>query len=350
MANFVSGLAQTAVRAAPFAAKVLADKQARDAAQRKELLAQLHQQSVDNTAQVDAMIRAGLGVANIGKLNAETLKLREPTPEKRTYDPVRGVMVNETQGTAAPVAGLPDRPVPPKAPGNIDPLSPQGIDAAAARAGKVAAAEAPFKKDPNAPPAAKPTESQEKSYLFYNLMEKAQPQINAAMTSGKVRKAAVSAYLMAPEIAQPALNSQLTSEEQSLIRAFRDFAAGVLRKESGAAVTPGELREVWGRYGPGFGDDPALDKQKSDARQQYMDSMRDIAAPALEYYNKHRAAPADAGNIDLRTSSGGADAEAAWAAKNPPKPGESFESYHARYLNATQPDASSGRSVPDGRP
>ena len=82
MANFVSGLAQTAVRAAPFAAKVLADKQARDAAQRKELLAQLHQQSVDNTAQVDAMIRAGLGVANIGKLNAETLKLREPTPDK----------------------------------------------------------------------------------------------------------------------------------------------------------------------------------------------------------------------------------------------------------------------------
>lgn len=141
--------------------------------------------------------------------------------------------------------------------------------------------------------AVKLTEPQEKSYLFYNLMEKSQPQIDEAMTSGKVRKLAISSYISAPSgAAQALVNSQLNTEEQSLVRAFRDFAAGVLRKESGAAVTPDELREVWGRYGPGFGDQPDLDTQKSQARIDYMNTMRDQALPAIEYYSKRKGSPA----------------------------------------------------------
>lgn len=145
--------------------------------------------------------------------------------------------------------------------------------------------------------AAKLTEPQEKSYLFYNLMEKAQPQIDAAMGSKKVRKLAVSAYLNAPSgVPQALANGALNTEEQSLIRSFRDFAAGVLRKESGAAVTPDELREVWGRYGPGFGDEPETDAEKSQGRINYMNTMRDQALPAIEYYAKRKGAPGGAGN------------------------------------------------------
>lgn len=141
----------------------------------------------------------------------------------------------------------------------------------------------------------KPTESQEKSYLFYNLMKSAQPQIEAAMRSGKVRKAAVTAYINAQSVpgvgglVEAGVNSKLTPEEQSLVRSFRDFAAGVLRKESGAAVTAGELREVWARFGPGFGDNPALDDEKSKSRTAYMESMRNVALPAIEYYQKRNS-------------------------------------------------------------
>lgn len=148
--------------------------------------------------------------------------------------------------------------------------------------------------------ATKLTEPQEKSYLFYNLMEKAQPQIDRAMTGGMVRKLAVSAYLNAPEMAQPLLNAKLNTEEQSLIRSFRDFAAGVLRKESGAAVTTSELREVWGRYGPGFGDQPGLDEEKSQARLDYMDAMKNQAGPAMEFYAKRQRGAAPSGGAASR--------------------------------------------------
>lgn len=128
------------------------------------------------------------------------------------------------------------------------------------------------------------TEPQEKSHLFYKLMADSDPLITAAMTSGRVRKGAVSAYINAPDAGKPLVQSQLNPQEQSLIRSFKDFAAGVLRKESGAAVTTGELKEVWERYGPGFGDNPQLDVEKANARASYMETMKQQAGPALKFY------------------------------------------------------------------
>lgn len=171
--------------------------------------------------------------------------------------------------------------------------------------------------------AAKLTEPQEKSHLFYKLMADAEPQIDKAMRSGMVRKAAISAFILTPSQLKPLAQSGLNAQEQSLIRSFKDFAAGVLRKESGAAVTPDELREVWDRYGPGFGDDPSLDVEKSTARQSYMATMKQQAGPALKFYESQSRGRAP-------TTSG--DAESAWAAKHPPHAGESFEQYHARFL------------------
>lgn len=143
-----------------------------------------------------------------------------------------------------------------------------------------------FKQD--AVPAVRPpTEPQEKSYLFYTLMQNAQPDIDAAMSSGKVRADRVTAYLRAGPLDFLA-NRALSPEEQKLIRAAREFAAGVLRKESGAAVTKDELNQVWDRYFITSGDKPELDLSKADARQAYMDSMAEMAGPALTYYQKRR--------------------------------------------------------------
>lgn len=221
---------------------------------------------------------------------AQTRKLNEPVVRARpqTVSPGEGVWNEEKQAYEVPVAAPP-----PAAPsltfqtlGGVDGQPPKIVALNPKTGEKV-------REIGDAKPtgsAAKLTEPQEKSYLFYNLMEKSQPQIDTAMKSGNVRKLAVSAYLNAPGMAQPAANALLNADEQSLIRSFRDFAAGVLRKESGAAVTHDELREVWGRYGPGFGDDPRLDTEKSQARIDYMNTMKQQALPAIEFYGRKQGA------------------------------------------------------------
>lgn len=149
---------------------------------------------------------------------------------------------------------------------------------------------------------AKLTESQEKSYLFYNLMKNAEPEIIGALASARIRPTAVSTYLGANSVAdipvvgkavgavaKPLANANLNEEEQKLIRAGKDFAAGVLRKESGAAVTNSELMETMERYFPGmFGDKPGMTEAKNRARQQYMQTMEQEATPAIQYYSRQK--------------------------------------------------------------
>lgn len=151
---------------------------------------------------------------------------------------------------------------------------------------------------------AKLTGDQEKSYIYYNLMKNAEPSIAAALGTGRIRPAAVSAYLGANAVsdipllgkaigvvAKPAANANLNDEEQQLIRAGKDFAAGVLRKESGAAVTNSELMEVMDRYFPGmFGDKPGLTGAKGEARAQYMKTMEQEAGPAIQFYGRQKGA------------------------------------------------------------
>ena len=125
---------------------------------------------------------------------------------------------------------------------------------------------------------------QEKSYLFYNLMDKALPRMNEALATKKVRPAAITAFMQSPGFASDLVNTGLNEEEQSYLRNLQDFAAGVLRKESGAAITHSELKDVFRRYASGFGDVPATETQKAAAAQEYLDSMRTLAGPAVEYY------------------------------------------------------------------
>jgi hypothetical protein len=150
---------------------------------------------------------------------------------------------------------------------------------------------------------AKLTDPQEKSFLFYNLMKNAEPEITASLQSGTIRPSAVTAFLTAGQlgdvpligkavgaVAKPAANANLNEEEQKLIRAGKDFTAGVLRKESGAAVTASELAETMERYFPGmFGDKPGLTTAKNLARQQYMKTMEQEATPAIRYYGAQSA-------------------------------------------------------------
>lgn len=276
MGNFFSGIAQTAVKAAPFAAQVVAQREAKEKADRAAALAQLRAQSQDNTASVLANIRAGEGLANIGKLNAETTKLQQPTP-KRTYDPIRGVMVDEAAGTASPIAGLPDRPTPPRARGNIDPLSPEGIAAGASRAGAVAKAEAPFKKDPNAPPVQRPRQPSEfanKAALIYQRAADAATRLEPFYQRGAPIKAGAGKI---PVIG----NYVLSPEEQVMNQAAETVASAILRLESGAAISESEVKSYAKQFLPQPGDSPEVRADKHQTLQTQLERIKAAAGPAM---------------------------------------------------------------------
>lgn len=137
---------------------------------------------------------------------------------------------------------------------------------------------------------AKLTEAQEKSYLFRNLMRNAEPDIDRTIAGGKIRPAALTAYLNSGP-ADIGINALLNEDEQVLMRAARDFTAGVLRKESGAAVTHGEIKQTLDRFFPGFGDKGPVGASKTAARKAYMQTMDDEAMPADEFYRMKKGTP-----------------------------------------------------------
>ena len=69
------------------------------------------------------------------------------------------------------------------------------------------------------------------------------------------------------------VNYGASANDQMYFNAARLFAAGVLRKETGAAMTPGEVLDVAERFFPTPGDRPQVIEQKARARQQIISSI-----------------------------------------------------------------------------
>ncbi len=128
-----------------------------------------------------------------------------------------------------------------------------------------------------------PTEAQEKSHIFYNLMATSAPEIDSLIAGGNVRPDMVTLALRSG-VLDFAANRLLNDDEQKLIRAARDFTAGVLRKESGAAIKNDEILNTFQRYIPLSGEGDAVANAKKAARANYMRTMERSALPALNYY------------------------------------------------------------------
>lgn len=124
-----------------------------------------------------------------------------------------------------------------------------------------------------------PTGSQEQSYLYSKLLEGG----NATMEQFKnqINPNKIGAYVNSKWM-KPAL----TPEEQQFVVGARDFAAGVLRKESGAAIKDEELRDVMARYIDMPLDAPATRELKRKNRTRYEQSMHKLAMPARAYYGE----------------------------------------------------------------
>lgn len=69
------------------------------------------------------------------------------------------------------------------------------------------------------------------------------------------------------------VNYGASANDQMYFNAARLFAAGVLRKETGAAMTPGEVLDVAERFFPTPFDRPQVIEQKARARQQIISSL-----------------------------------------------------------------------------
>lgn len=140
-------------------------------------------------------------------------------------------------------------------------------------------------------PPTRPTEAQEKSAFFYSMMDRGFKEMQGIenpppLPDGQQQPSQVRGWAIQTALRTPigAGNIVLNEAEQVYLRAAREFAAGVLRKESGAAVTPNELRDVFARYIEAPGDGPQVRAAKQAARLAITKDMERQALPASRYY------------------------------------------------------------------
>jgi len=138
-------------------------------------------------------------------------------------------------------------------------------------------------------PPARPTEAQEKSFLFAQRMAAANPIIE--QYGPKARLDRISAALAADNAVTRAIaNRMLNDEEQQLVVAIRQFAEPILRKNTGAAFNKEEIGWVESQVIPVSGDSEATQKYKSASRMRELETFNNIALPASRYYSQFGAA------------------------------------------------------------
>lgn len=158
---------------------------------------------------------------------------------------------------------------------NIDPLSDVGISRAAQRAGAVARAEAPYKKDPKAPPVPKqPNESNTKAAGMLHRVIPAGQAINKFDDRKTLDALAAKAGMLG--------NWASTPEGRQLTVAAQAWIYSVLRPESGATLGDKELESYNRTYIPQPGDDDATLAMKRQNRRLAEEGVAIQAGPAFK--------------------------------------------------------------------
>ena len=138
-------------------------------------------------------------------------------------------------------------------------------------------------------PPQRPTEAQEKSFLFAQRMTAANPIIE--QYGPKARLDRLSAALAADNaVTRAVTNRMLSDEEQQLVVAIRQFAEPILRKNTGAAFNKEEIGWIESQVIPVSGDSEATQKYKSASRLRELETFNNIALPASRYYSQFGAA------------------------------------------------------------
>jgi hypothetical protein len=85
---------------------------------------------------------------------------------------------------------------------------------------------------------------------------------------------------------RPWFKPALTEAEQLFMRGARDYAAGVLRKETGAAIKDDELTDVFRRYIDMGLDPQAVRAAKAKARAEVEQTFRRMTSRASQFYDQ----------------------------------------------------------------
>jgi len=85
----------------------------------------------------------------------------------------------------------------------------------------------------------------------------------------------------------PSVMGGLSPEQQKTMQARVNFITAVLRKESGASISPSEFATAEKNYFPAPGDNASVLKQKQDARQTAIKAMKVQAGPSAGEIDKH---------------------------------------------------------------
>lgn len=99
----------------------------------------------------------------------------------------------------------------------------------------------------------------------------------------------------------PSALGGLSEEQQQTKQARTNFITAVLRKESGASISPTEFATAEKNYFPAAGDSPTVIAQKQAARQQALQGISAAAGPGAQ---KFAPAQTPAGGTRAPTSSG----------------------------------------------
>lgn len=136
-----------------------------------------------------------------------------------------------------------------------------------------------------------PTTEQANAALYSQRMENADKVIGDL--EGQYSRVGLSAKQAVgglPIIGQTA-NAALSNEGQQIDQAQRDFINATLRRESGAAISPGEFDNARQQYFPQPGDKPEVVRQKAQNRRTAIDGIRAAAGNAATKLHPQQSAP-----------------------------------------------------------
>ena len=118
---------------------------------------------------------------------------------------------------------------------------------------------------------------------------------------GKIRSTAGSILGMTPLIGEKLEQNVITGanvlpgflggpneQQQATLQARRNFATAVLRKESGASISPSEFADVERIYFPAPGDDSNIVRQKQRARDLAIQSLEVQAGPGARFIKEFK--------------------------------------------------------------
>lgn len=165
------------------------------------------------------------------------------------------------------------------------------------------------------PSQAKPTAEQSKAATFAKRMEQAN-EIFSKLEEGGFDRTSLSSG------AQSLLPSAMQSgESQQYRQAEMNFVNAVLRRESGAAISPKEFASAEKQYFPRAGDSPEVVEQKRQNRNLSLEGIRAEAGNVA--YGKIPSV----GTVPIPKKKGGLIEDDAHAAVKPPKAGETVDGY-----------------------